>query len=62
MWLRWKIYENQIDWNDNLPLNKTIGITIVAIVIRAVFHENHIYYGQVFLDEFLYKIKMKTKN
>ena len=38
-----------------LPLNKTIEILRVTIVIRAIFHENNKYYPQVFLDECLYK-------
>ena len=32
------------DSNDNLPLNKTIEIPIVTIVVRAVFYENNQYY------------------
>ena len=31
-----------------LPINKTIEITAVTIVVRAVFHENSKYYSQVF--------------
>ena len=46
----------KFDSDDDLHLNKTIEIPIVAIVIRAVFHENNKYYTQVFLDECLYKI------
>ena len=46
----------------NLPLNKTIEIPIVTIVIRAVYHENSKYYPQFFLDEYLYEIKMQNKN
>ena len=42
--------------DDNLPLNKTIEIPIVTIVVRAVFHENNKYYQQICLDECLYKI------
>ena len=42
--------------DDELPLNKTIEIPTMAIVVRAVFRENNKYYLQVFLDEFLYKI------
>ena len=30
------------DSGDNLPLNKTVEIPIVAIVHRVVFHENNI--------------------
>ena len=39
-----------------LLLNKKIGIPIITIVVRAVFHENNKYHPQVFLDECLYKI------
>ena len=42
--------------DDNLPLNKTIEIPMVTIIIRAVFLENNQYYPQAFVDECLYKI------
>ena len=42
--------------DDELPLNKTIEIPIIAIVARAVFHENNKYYPQVFLDKCLYEL------
>ena len=46
----------KFDSDDDLPLNKTIEIHNVTIVVRALFHENHkYYYSQVFLDECLYK-------
>ena len=44
------------DSDDNLPLNKTIEIPIVKIIVRAVFHENNKYHPQVVSDECLYKI------
>ena len=34
----------KFDSDENLPLNKTIEIPIVTIVIRAVFHENNKFY------------------
>ena len=34
----------KFDSDENLPLNKTIEISIVTIVIRAVFHENNKFY------------------
>ena len=46
----------KFDSDDNLPLNKTIAIPLMATVVRAVFHKNNKYYPQVFLDECLYKI------
>ena len=41
--------------DDELPLNKTIEIPSIIIVLRAIFLENDKYYSQVFLDECLYK-------
>ena len=51
-----KYIKIKFDSDDNLPLNKTIEISIVTIAIRAVFHENNKDYPQVFLDECLYEI------
>ena len=42
--------------DDNLPLNKTIEILTMTIVIRVIFLKNNKYYPQVFLDECLYKL------
>ena len=42
--------------DDELPLNKTIEVPIMIIVVRAIFLENNKYYPQVFLDKCLYKI------
>ena len=42
--------------DDELPLNKTIEIPTITIVVRAVFNENNKYYSQVFLDECLYEL------
>ena len=45
----------KFDSDENLPLNKTIEILIVKVVIKAVFHENNKYYLQVFSDELYQK-------
>ena len=37
-----------------LPLHKTIEKPTLIRFVRVVFHENNIYYPQVFLDECLY--------
>ena len=42
--------------NGELPLNKTIEILSIIIVVRAVFHENNKCYPHVFLDECIYKL------
>ena len=42
--------------DNELPLNKTVEITTITIVVRAIFLENNKYYPQIFLDQYLYKI------
>ena len=42
--------------DDELPLNKTIEIHKVTIVVRTIIYENNKYYPQVLLDEYLYKV------
>ena len=51
--------------DEELPLNKTIEIPSMEIVIRTIFLQNNKYYPHVFLDECLYKIlniKMESKD
>ena len=48
--------KTKFDSDENLPLNRTIKIPIVTMVVRAVFQENNKHYPQNFLDECLYKI------
>ena len=35
--------------DDDLPLNKTLEMCNMILVVRAVFHENNKYYPQTFL-------------
>ena len=42
--------------DDELPLNKTIEIPTMTVVVRAIFLKNNKYYPQIFLDECLYKL------
>ena len=35
-----KYIKIKFDSEDNIPLNKAIEIPIIAMVVRAVFHEN----------------------
>ena len=42
--------------DDELPLNKTIEIPSMIMVVRAIFYEKNKYYPQVYLDECLYKL------
>ena len=51
-----KYIKIKINSDDELPLNKTIEIPGMIIVVRAVFHGNKKYYPQRFLDKSLYKL------
>ena len=51
-----KYVKIKLNSDDELPLNKTVEIPTITIVVRAIFHENNKYYPQVFLDECLCKI------
>ena len=44
--------------DDELAPNKTIEISSMIIVVRAVLYENNKYYPQVFSDEFLFKLQI----
>ena len=51
-----KYMKIKFNLDDKLPLNETIAIPSMIIVVRAIFHKNNKYYLQVFWDECLYKL------
>ena len=51
-----KYIKIKFDLDDDLPLNETLEIQNVTMIVRAVFYKNSKYYRQVFLDERLYKL------
>ena len=44
--------------DDDLPLNKSLKFTLMAIIIRCVFEEDDKLYPQVFLDDTLYELNV----
>ena len=52
-----KYIKIKFDSDDKLPLNETIEIPTIAIVVRGIFLENSKYYPHVVLDECLYTMK-----
>ena len=42
--------------NDDLPLNKSIKLRLLTIIIRSVFNEDGKFYPQLFLDDALYEL------
>ena len=42
--------------DDNLPLNKTLKLYNMTIIIRSIFEEHGKLYPQVYLDECLYEL------
>ena len=46
----------KFDFDDNLPLNKTLKLYDMIIVIRSIFEENAKFYPQIYLYECLYEL------
>ena len=46
----------KFDSDNSLPLNKTLKLHNMTIIVRSVFEEDDKYYPQVFLDECLYEL------
>ena len=42
--------------DNSLPLNKTLKLHNLTIIVRSVFQEDNKYYPQVYLDECLYEL------
>ena len=51
-----KYIKIKFDLDGDLPLNETLEIQNVTMIVRAVFYKNSKYYRQVLLDERLYKL------
>ena len=47
----------RFDSDDTLPLNETIQIKSLIVIIRSVFESDGGYYPQVFLDDCLYEVQ-----
>ena len=48
--------KTEFNSDDNLPLNKTLKLHMLKVIVRSVFKEENKYYSQVFLDEYLYQL------
>ena len=46
----------RFDSDDDLPLNKTLKLHNMTIVVRSVFEDQGKFYPQIYLDEFLYEL------
>ena len=46
----------KFDTDDNLPLNKTLKLHNMRIIIRSVFEEGGKFYLQIYLDDCLYEL------
>ena len=47
----------KFNFDDDLPLNKSLKFCLMTITIRCVFKENNKLYPQVFLDDTLYELQ-----
>ena len=53
-----KYMKNKFNYDDELPLNKTIEVHVMIIIVTVVFYENNKYYPQFFIDECLYELSI----
>ena len=44
--------------DDDLSLNKPLKFNAMIIIIRSIFEEGSKLYPQVYLDEYLYKLRV----
>ena len=42
--------------DDNLPLNKTLKLQMLTVIVKSVFEEDGKYYQQLFLGECFYEV------
>ena len=42
--------------DNNLPLNKTLKIHMLTVIVKSVFEEDGKYYQQLFLGECFYEV------
>ena len=48
--------KKRFEFNDDLPLNKPIKLSLLTIIIRYVFSEDGRFYPKLFLDDALYEL------
>ena len=48
--------KTKFDTDNNLPLNKTLKLYNLTIIIRSVFEEDGKFHPQIYLDECLYQL------
>ena len=46
----------KFDSDDNLPLNKSLNLHVLTIIVQSVFEDDGRFYPQVYLDECLYEL------
>ena len=46
----------KFDSDDDLPINKTLKLHNMIIVVRSVFEDKGKFYPQIYLDEYLYEL------
>ena len=48
--------KTKFNFDDNLPLNKTLKLHNMTIIVRSVFEEDDKFYSHIYLDECLYEL------
>ena len=48
----------KFDLDNNLPLNKSLNLHVLATIVRSAFEHEGKFYPQVYLDECLYELRV----
>ena len=46
----------KFNMDDNLPLNKSLKLHLLIIIVRCIFEEDGKFYPQLYLDDCLYEV------
>ena len=50
----------KFDTDDNLPLSKPLKLHPLTIIVRCIFEEDGQFYSQLYLDDFLYDLRVAS--
>ena len=48
----------KFDTDDNLPLNKSLKLPLLTVIVRCTFEEDGKFYLQLYLDDCLYELRV----
>ena len=50
----------KFDTDDKLPLNKPLKLHLLTLIVRCISEEDGKFYPQLYLDKFLYELRVTS--